>query len=128
MVPNRDIACTLENLAMDATADHRHVDQMMETILQLTETNKILREQQKTFPKQTHFWLGNIKKIKKATRNNDSYLAKLDPTKYLWNHGWRVTKGHSSRSCKTKKDGYQYGTTRLNTLGESDNNKDWRPV
>ena len=36
------IASAMYNLTMAATVDQNHVDQIMETILQLTETNKIL--------------------------------------------------------------------------------------
>ena len=45
VVPNRYNAFTLENLAMAATLEQIHVDQLMTTTRQMTKTDKILREQ-----------------------------------------------------------------------------------
>ena len=45
MVPNKYNAFTLENLAMAATLEQIHVDQLMTTTRQMTKTDKILREQ-----------------------------------------------------------------------------------
>ena len=56
---------------------------------------------------------------------NESYLTKLDLIGYYWDNSWRVSKGHNIRSCKTKNDGNQEGSTRTNTLGGLWNNKDW---
>ena len=52
----------------------------------------------------------------------------MDPNNYWWNHGWRVAKGHSSRSCKMKKDKHHDGAIRTKTLGVSDINQDWVPA
>ena len=55
VVPNGDIYSALENMEITAAADQRHLDQMMEAIHQLMETNKILKKQLKNFLKQTRF-------------------------------------------------------------------------
>ena len=47
VVPNGDIAATLDNLEMSVTANQRHVDQMISTTNQMKETKKILGDQLK---------------------------------------------------------------------------------
>ena len=44
VVPNGDITSDLDNLSMATTADQSHADQLMATIFQLKDTNKILGE------------------------------------------------------------------------------------
>ena len=47
----------------------------------------------------------------------------LDPTGYCWTHGYRVTKGHTSATCKTPMEGHKTAATRNNTMGGSTANK-----
>ena len=47
----------------------------------------------------------------------------LDPTGYCWTHGYRVTKGHNSTTCKTPMEGHKTATTCNNTMGGSKANK-----
>ena len=42
VVPNGDIASELDNLEMAETAEKSHADQLMETILHMNNTNKII--------------------------------------------------------------------------------------
>ena len=98
VIPNGKIASALDNLAMYSTAYQSHVENLMKTIRQLMYTNKILRNQIKQLAETNSFLARQGKEDKKATRNDDSYLTKLDPAGYFWNHGWRVIQGHSSRS------------------------------
>ena len=65
MVTNGDIVSTMDNLAMVNIADQSHMDQLIATIRQLTDTNKILGQQLNNFLKQTIFWIGKFKKIKR---------------------------------------------------------------
>jgi ribosomal protein S10 len=53
--------------------------------------------------------------------------SKWDPNGYCWMHGFRVTKNHSSLTCKTRKEGHQEGATRANIMGGSRYNISWRP-
>ena len=39
-----------------------------------------------------------------------------------------MEKGHGNYTNKTKNEGHQDGSTRENTMGGSDENKDWVPV
>ena len=48
---------------------------------------------------------------------------RLDPTGYCWTHGYRVTKGHTSATCKTPMEGHKTAATRNNTMGGSTANK-----
>ena len=76
------------------------VDEMMATILQLADTNKIFGDQIKQLDETSAFLAKKFQEDKKATNNNDSYLAKLYP---IFTHGRKFTKGHSSRPCKANK-------------------------
>ena len=42
---------------------------------------------------------------------------------YCWTHGWRVTKEHTSQTCKFPAAGHQRQATRANTMGGSDQGK-----
>ena len=92
----------------------------MEKILQLTNINKILGVQLEELSKTNAFLDRQGQEDKNTNNKNDSYLSKMDPTGYCWTRGWRVTKGHSSISYKTKNYGHQYGATRPKTLGGSE--------
>ena len=59
-----DIASNLDNLAMVATTYQSHVEKLMATILQLMDTNNILRYQIKQLDKKMQFWIDNVNKIK----------------------------------------------------------------
>ena len=83
---------------MSATVYQSNVGQLMSTILQLIDTNKILRDQLNKISETNEFLNRQGQEDKKSTNNNDSYLAKLDSTGYCLNHGWRVTKVHISFS------------------------------
>ena len=83
------------------------MDQLMEKFRQMTETNKIIGDQIEQ-PTKNKRDPGKARTIReKLSNKNESYLAKLDLSGYFWTHGWRVTKVHRIRSCKTKKDGNQ---------------------
>ena len=72
LFPNRYIASALDNLEMAATTDQSHVGQLMEKICQLMDTNRILGEQLKQYPKTNACLDRQGQEDKKATNNNDS--------------------------------------------------------
>ena len=40
-----------------------------------------------------------------------------DPNGYCWTHGFKVKKGHSSKTCKSRGEGHKEDATRSNTMG-----------
>ena len=56
-----------------------------------------------------------------------SSTPKWDPKGYCHTHGYRVTIGHNSKTCRYKKHGHQDEATRQNTMGGNQDNKAWQP-
>lgn len=50
-----------------------------------------------------------------------------DPNGYCWTHGFKVKKGHSSKTCKSRGEGHKEDATRSNTMDGSQANKNWNP-
>eukprot|EP00970_Alexandrium_tamarense_P017459 scaffold9620_cov75-Alexandrium_tamarense.AAC.1 len=48
-----------------------------------------------------------------------------DPSGYCWTHGYKVKKGHNSKTCKTRGEGHQESATRSNIMGGNEANKNW---
>ena len=59
---------------------------------------------------------------RKFTKAED---APFDPKGYCWTHGFRVKHGHNSKTCNNKGVGHKDEATRDNTMGGSNNFKDW---
>ena len=49
--------------------------------------------------------------------------SKYDPNGYCWSHGYKVSKNHNSKTCKTGKPGHQEGVTCNNIMGGCEDNK-----
>lgn len=49
-----------------------------------------------------------------------------DPTGYCHTHGYKVVKGHDSKTCNRCGRDHKEEATRANTMGGSDKNKDWQ--
>jgi hypothetical protein len=64
-----------------------------------------------------------VGKIFAQAENNDVW----DPAGYCWTHGFKVKKGHNSKTCKTRGAGHQEGATGHNTMGGSLANDKWTP-
>ena len=110
----------IDNYALSTTADQIYLEYLMARILQLAETNKILGYQIKQLAEENTIRERQGQEEGKKEKKRKLPFTKLDPKGYCWTHVWRVTKGHISRSCKTKNDGHQYGENGTNTLGGSD--------
>eukprot|EP00957_Ditylum_brightwellii_P108083 8245766-Ditylum_brightwellii.AAC.1 len=50
-----------------------------------------------------------------------------EPKGYCWSHGYSVTRGHNSQSCKKPKEGHRRKATQANTMGGSEVFKNWTP-
>lgn len=63
-----------------------------------------------------------------AAGNNGTWPEWTDPNAYCWSCGYKVRKGHTSETCKRKKDGHTSAkckATRANTMGGSQENAGW---
>ena len=111
---------SLDNLANAAV-------QKNDTIEKLIEINK---QQQETIHKlqaQNGELLYLLKHMSTPAAQQDGNAARWDPTGYCWSHGFRVMKGHNSKTCKTRAEGHKEEATRSNTMGGSNANKYWKP-
>jgi hypothetical protein len=123
---------SLDNLAFAAVQKNETVEKLIEmnaqkdiTIAALTTS---LTEEKATSSKLLDIIsrAGLTSKQQTSTTNNTASL-RWDPAGYCWTHGYRVTKGHTSATCKYGKPGHQVGATRSNTMGGSADNKSWKP-
>ena len=123
---------SLDNLANAAVQKNDTVEKLVLTNNQLATANATLTEHIARLQAHNTTLLQLVEKhtgggtsgVKTTTTNN--YNA-WDPTGYCWTHGFKVKKGHTSKSCKTRNDGHQEGTTRQNTTGGNQHNIKWTP-
>ena len=124
-----DVSTALENLAMAASADRNIVEHLTNANEQLTATNKLLVEQVQTLVTtnaQLTSKLNNTTQRAgggKPPYDRATFEASLDPMGYCWTHGYRVTTGHNSKTCKGKLQGHQDTATRADTQGGSTKGK-----
>jgi len=123
---------SLDNLAFAAVQKNETVEKLINmnaqkdiTIAALTTS---LTEEKATSSKLLDIIsrAGLTSKQQTSTTNNTA-SSRWDPAGYCWTHGYRVTKGHTSATCKYGKPGHQVGATRSNTMGGSADNKSWKP-
>ena len=62
-------------------------------------------------------------KYRQATKVADD---ECDPDGYCWSHGFRVKRGHDSKTCYLRKNGHQEDATRTDNKGGVQYNKDWK--
>ena len=126
----QDHSHALANLATATQSDHTTVANMSKTIadltLQLGQANTKLAEEQSSIATLTS------KLAKTVTRTNRSTTIPtgtsdrtLEKDGYCWSHGFKITKGHSSRTCKNQKSGHMTAATRDNTMDGKLYNKGW---
>ena len=63
--------------------------------------------------------LNNIKSyvFNNKENNNNNRQPRSDNGNYCWTHGFRVSKNHTSATCKNPAEGHQKDATRDNTMG-----------
>ena len=120
-----EIASAIDNLAMATTTDRSILEQLVAASKELTEANARLTEQVHKLMQGTV--CQPVPKVNKNRERRLKYEARLDPNGYCWTHGYRVVKGHTSKTCHTKAPGHQDEATRANTMGGSESNKSWKP-
>ncbi|KAL7482869.1 hypothetical protein ACHAW6_008524 [Cyclotella cf. meneghiniana] len=52
--------------------------------------------------------------------------GRWDPNGYCWSRGYKCNQKHNSKTCHTRKE-HQTGATRCNSMGGTQDNKDWKP-
>ena len=126
----QDHSHALANLATATQSDFTMVVNMSKTIadltLQLGQANMKIAEAQSSVATLTS------KLAKTGTRPNRSTKSPTGPSDrtlekdgYCWSHGFKITKGHSSSTCKNQKSGHTTAATRDNTMGGKLYNKGW---
>ena len=126
----QDHSHALTNLATATQSDRIMVANMSKTIadltLQLGQANMKLTEAQSSISTLTS------KMAKNGTRPNRSNTSPTGPIDrtlekygYCWIHDFKITKGHSSSTCKNLKSGHMTAATRDNTMGVKLYNKGW---
>ena len=123
---------SLDNLANAAVQKNDTVEKLVLTNTQLATANATLTEHIARLQAHNTTLLKLVEKhtlggtsVDKITPT-DNYNA-WDPTGYCWTHGFKVKKGHTSKSCKTRNDGHQEGAIQQNTMGGNQSNVKWTP-
>ena len=124
---------SLDNLANAAIQKDDTVEKLVLTNNQLAAVNATLTEhvsclqaQNTTLLHLLEKYAGSSPSVVKAidpTDNNNVW----DPSGYCWTHGFKVKKGHTSKTCKTHSDGHQEGVSRHTIMGGSQVNIKWSP-
>eukprot|EP00804_Cyclotella_cryptica_P006017 CCRYP_000256-RA/>CCRYP_000256-RA protein AED:0.40 eAED:0.40 QI:0/0/0/1/0/0/3/0/362 len=114
---------SLDNLAFAAVQKNETVEKLIEMNAQKDKTIAALTTSL-TVEKATSSKLLDIisRAGLKSTQQTNTASSRWDPAGYCWTHGFRVTKGHTSATCKNGKPGHQVGATRSNTMGGSEDN------
>jgi hypothetical protein len=90
----------------------------------LTEANARLVKQLEDNSNELRELNALIKKERVEKRGQHSFNPY--PNKYCWTHGYKVGNTHTSMSCNLPKQGHKREATRVNNMGGSQANKEWR--
>ena len=124
---------SLDNLAMAASQKNETVEKLIEMNAQKDKTIATLTTSLAS-EKATNAKLLDI--ISKAglkashvptPSGGNGNVPRWEPTGYCWSHGFRVSRNHTSMTCKFPKEGHQVTATRANTMGGCEDSKTWRP-
>lgn len=110
------VTSALDNLANAATADRSSLNNLLSRNEQLSVKNDELSTVVARMEKE----LAALK-AGQAT----SPQIEFEPGGYCWTHGYKLKKGHSSSTCRKRKEGHVATATRGDTKGGSDKNKGW---
>ena len=113
------MATALDNLALEETADRNIVADLIAINKKLVETNTPLVAQVKSLVATNALPVnpqGTASPNKPPSATNTRESFPLDPTWYCWSHGYKVRKGHNSRTCGRKQQGRQDDATLTNTF------------
>ena len=119
----------LANLATATASDRASVATLTQTIAELSAQVASLTAQLAT-ASQTIVTLSNQPQRNRRQESNqaggnDRYNQNLDPNGYCSTHGYKVKRGHSSRTCNTRGPNHNVAATRLDTKNGCQLNKAW---
>ncbi len=122
---------SLDNLAMAAAQKNETVEKLIEMNNQkdgiIASLNDSLQAKKATNTKLITLLTQNLQPTQEMPIKLAQSGRGWDPNGYCWSHGYRVNWKHNSKTCHSQKDGHQAGATRSNTMGGSQDNKDWKP-
>ena len=97
-----------------------------DTIEKLIDINKQQQETIHNLQAQNGELLTLLKRLSESPITNYKPTTICDPEGCCWTHGYKVRKGHTSRTCTTRAEGHQEKATCSNTMGGSNANKHWK--
>jgi hypothetical protein len=117
---------SLDNLANAAVQKNDTFEQLVQANNQLTAANKKLTEQNSKLINMLEKHAGGSPGGYNAPTPPDNSNF-CDSSGSCWTHGFRVRKGHNSKTCNTRGAGHQEGATCQNTMGGSQAYSKWTP-
>jgi hypothetical protein len=125
------MANSLDNLAMAAVQKNETLEKLIEMNAQkdkiIANLAASLASEKATSTKLLDIISKTGLKMGNTTGGGSGTTSRWEPHGYCWSHGYRVTRNHTSATCKTPKEGHQAGATRAITLGGCDDNKQFWP-
>eukprot|EP00804_Cyclotella_cryptica_P020406 CCRYP_012624-RA/>CCRYP_012624-RA protein AED:0.67 eAED:0.42 QI:0/0/0/0.75/0/0/4/0/921 len=125
---SKNMVLSLDNLANAAIQKNNTVKKLVLTNNQLAAANATLTDHIARLQAQNTTLLHLLEKqagsgpsgVKASSPTDNTNV--WDPSRYCWPHGFKVKKGHTSKTCKTRNDGHQEGAIRQNIMRGSQAN------
>ena len=118
------LVTSLDNLAYAAVQKNDTIEKFIETIKQQQDTiHKLQAQNGELMMKLLGGQSAADADAKRGGTTGEKHA--WDPSGYCWTHGYKVKKGHNSKTCKTRGEGHQESATRSNIMGGNEANKTW---
>ena len=119
----QQMVTSLDNLANAAVQKNDTVEKLVVANKQLTDTITKLQEDNAKLLHIIQQMAGQTPR----TSQHQQALTRYDPKAYCHTHGYKVTVGHTIKTCHYQKPGHQDNTTQQQTMGGNQDNKGWQP-
>jgi hypothetical protein len=121
---SNQLVTSLNNLAYAAVQKNDTIEKFIETIKQQQDTiHKLQAQNGELLMKLLGGHSAADANAKKSGTPGGTPV--WDPSGYCWTHGYKVKKGHNSKTCKTRGEGHQESATCSNIIGGNEANKTW---
>ncbi|KAL7475994.1 hypothetical protein ACHAW6_007122, partial [Cyclotella cf. meneghiniana] len=110
------MVASLDNLANAAVQKNDTIDKLIDINKQQQATIHNLQVQNGEL-------LTLLKRLSESSTTRPNTNIGKDINGYCWTHGFKVKKGHTSKTCTQRAEGHQEKATRRNTMGGSEANK-----
>ncbi|KAL7480758.1 hypothetical protein ACHAW6_006418 [Cyclotella cf. meneghiniana] len=114
---------SLDNLANAKVQKNDTVEKLVVANKQLMDTITKLQEVKAKLLNIIQQMAGNHPR----TTQHHTATPRFEPNGYCHTHGYKVSVGHNSKTCKSKKTGHQDEATQQNTIRVNQDNKGWKP-